>query len=80
MNNNKSLKLSIDDHTDNEGSTAHNMQLSQQRSEAILKSLLAKNIAKDRLKFQGFGAEKPLADNNTERNKAKNRRVEFIKM
>ncbi|PUV23975.1 hypothetical protein DCO56_11390 [Sphingobacterium athyrii] len=78
--NNKSLKLSIDGHIDNEGPTAHNMQLSQQRAEAVLKSLLAKNIAKDRLKSQGFAAEKPLADNNTEKNKAKNRRVELIKM
>lgn len=80
LNSTKSLKLSIEGHTDNTGSAAHNKTLSQKRAETVLNSLVSTGIEKSRLKAVGFGGEKPLVPNNTEENKSKNRRVELVKM
>ncbi len=77
---NKDLKLSIEGHTDNTGSAAHNQSLSEERAETVLKRLITKGISKARLQAKGFGHEKPFVANDTEENKAKNRRVELIKM
>jgi outer membrane protein OmpA-like peptidoglycan-associated protein len=77
---NKDLKLSIEGHTDNSGNTAHNKTLSEERAKTVLNSLISKNIDRNRLKSVGFGSDKPLVANNTEENKAKNRRVELVKL
>ena len=74
------LKLSIQGYTDNTGSAEHNKTLSQQRAETVYSNLVAAGIAKDRIAAKGYGADKPLAPNDTEENKAKNRRVELVKM
>lgn len=77
---NKDLSLSIEGHTDNSGTAAHNQSLAEGRAQAVVKELTAKGIAEIRLKAKGFGSEKPLAANNTDANKAINRRVELIKL
>lgn len=77
---NSSLKLSIEGHTDQSGHTAHNKKLSEQRAEAVRAALVAKGIEASRLSSKGFGAEKPVADNQTETGKAENRRVELVKV
>lgn len=74
------LRLSVDGHTDNDGNAAANKQLSQQRAEAIVAYLVNAGVAKDRLAAKGFGSETPLADNRTEEGRAKNRRVELVKL
>jgi OOP family OmpA-OmpF porin len=74
------LKLSIDGHTDSVGTPERNRILSGERAEAVRKALLGKGIAADRLSAQGFGPDKPLADNKDEAGRAKNRRVELVKM
>lgn len=74
------LKLSVEGHTDNSGSADHNTKLSKERAETVVNALIASGISKDRLKAEGYGAEKPLVANDTEDNKAKNRRVELIKI
>lgn len=74
-----SLHVSIEGHTDNVGNMADNKTLSQTRAKAVMESLIAKGIAKDRLSFQGWGQEVPVADNQTDEGKRKNRRVEIIK-
>ena len=74
-----SLKLTIEGHTDNVGDPAHNKALSQQRADAVMGSLLAGGIAKDRLSAVGLGDAKPVADNQDDTGRAKNRRVELVK-
>jgi outer membrane protein OmpA-like peptidoglycan-associated protein len=73
------LKLSVEGHTDNSGDAQHNKALSQQRAEAVVTTLLAKGIDKDRLSAIGLGADKPIADNGSDEGRAKNRRVELVK-
>jgi outer membrane protein OmpA-like peptidoglycan-associated protein len=72
--------LVVAGHTDNTGSDAINVPLSRQRAEAVIAWLAAKGIDKSRLVPAGFGATKPVADNATEDGKAKNRRVDLVKL
>jgi OmpA-OmpF porin, OOP family len=74
-----SLKVLIEGHTDNVGAPAANQALSEKRAQAVRDWLTAKGIAADRLTAKGYGASKPVADNNTEEGRAKNRRVELVK-
>jgi OmpA-OmpF porin, OOP family len=67
-------------HTDNVGTEAVNLPLSRQRAEAVVAWLAAKGIDKARLTSAGFGARKPLADNATDDGRAKNRRVDLVKL
>jgi OOP family OmpA-OmpF porin len=76
---NASIKMEIDGHTDNSGNAAHNMTLSQQRSEAVKVQLVNMGIEASSLTTRGFGDAKPISDNITPEGKANNRRVEFIK-
>jgi OmpA-OmpF porin, OOP family len=70
--------LRIEGHTDADGDDAKNQDLSQRRAMAVAKWLTAKGIDCKRLLPVGFGETKPLADNNSEEGKAKNRRVSFF--
>ena len=74
-----SLKFEIDGHTDNTGETQHNLQLSQQRADAVKVQLISMGIDPLRLTSKGFGDSKPIADNSSPEGKANNRRVEFVK-
>jgi OmpA-OmpF porin, OOP family len=79
MKSNPSLKISVEGHTDNIGATAANKTLSENRARAVVSSLITKGIDKTRLTSKGLGADKPIADNNTEDGLSKNRRVEIVK-
>ena len=74
---NTSLKLDIEGHGDNVGGVAINLKVSQSRADAILNYLKKKGIAANRLTAKGYGLSKPLVDNSTPQNRAKNRRVEM---
>jgi len=74
---NPELKLSIEGHTDSEGSENDNKLLSENRAKAVLDYLVQKGVSKKRLTALGYGEEKPIADNSTSDGKAKNRRVEM---
>lgn len=74
------LRIAIEGHTDHTGDATHNQKLSLDRANAVATSLKNEGIANDRLSTKGYGAEKPLVTNDTEENKAKNRRVELIRM
>ncbi len=67
----------IEGHTDNVGDKASNMKLSQRRADSV-RSYLIKTfgIAPERIKAEGYGPTKPVADNKTKEGKAKNRRIE----
>ena len=71
-------KIRIEGHTDNIGSEAYNLKLSQKRAESVRSYLVSKGIAPERLEAVGFGKGTPVATNDTELGRAKNRRTEFI--
>jgi OmpA-OmpF porin, OOP family len=75
-----SLKVRIEGHTDNVGTPASNKVLSEARAKTVVAALISKGIDKSRLSSKGWGQEKPVEDNSTEEGKAKNRRVEIVKM
>ena len=74
---NPKIAIEISGHTDNTGTKDHNKLLSEARAKAVVDYLIKKSIQKDRLSFKGYGADKPIATNDTEEGRAKNRRVEF---
>jgi OOP family OmpA-OmpF porin len=80
MKENPDIKFEVDGHTDNSGTAPHNLQLSQQRADAVKVQLVSMGIDASRLTAKGFGDTKPLSDNNSPESKANNRRVEFVKM
>jgi outer membrane protein OmpA-like peptidoglycan-associated protein len=78
MVDNPSLKILISGFTDNVGMVKDNTTLSKGRAMAVAAYLLnSKLIAKERIQYKGFGALKPIANNNTEMGKAINRRTEL---
>ncbi|RYZ19940.1 MAG: OmpA family protein [Chitinophagaceae bacterium] len=78
---NPDLRLKIIGHTDADGNAVHNQTLSKLRAAAVVRALNAEyGIAAARLQADGKGAAQPVADNTSREGKAKNRRVEFIKL
>ncbi len=77
---NPALKVSVEGHTDNVGGLQSNQTLSESRANAVKNALVAAGIDATRLKYKGWGQTKPIADNATEEGKAKNRRVEVVKL
>jgi OmpA-OmpF porin, OOP family len=73
------LKISIEGHTDNVGTPASNVKLSEARAKSVMDAVVKAGIAKDRLSSKGLGQTTPIADNRSEDGKAKNRRVELVK-
>ena len=54
------------------------MKLSEERSKSVYNYLVEHSVAANRLSYQGFGKTKPVATNDTEAGRAKNRRTEFV--
>jgi outer membrane protein OmpA-like peptidoglycan-associated protein/Tol biopolymer transport system component len=73
-----SIRIQINGHTDNVGDDNSNQALSENRAKSVYHYLIAKGIKDDRLRYQGFGESQPLVENNTDGQRAKNRRTEFI--
>lgn len=74
---NPRLKLTIEGHTDNQGTVSSNQILSEKRARAVMNYLVSKGIDKLHLEAIGFGQTKPIAENSNEMGRAKNRRVEL---
>ena len=68
----------IEGYTDSTGSSAHNQLLSEHRANAVRSALIADGIDAARINTRGFGAQFPVADNNTASSRQMNRRVEII--
>ena len=73
------LKLKIEGHTDSVGGATANLVLSQQRAAAVKAWLVKAGIGEERLAAAGYGDSRPLASNDTEEGRGKNRRVELVK-
>lgn len=81
LNENPTVRVRIDGHTDSDGEDTKNMDLSKRRAASVKNMLVSDfSVAADRIETGGYGESKPVADNSTPENKAKNRRVEFIKL
>jgi len=70
-------QIRIEGHTDNIGTPAYNRTLSKKRAESVMTYFADKGVAKGRLVAEGFGPDRPIADNTTPDGQEKNRRVEF---
>jgi OOP family OmpA-OmpF porin len=73
----KGVKVEVIGHTDNAGSRAGNLSLSQARAEAVKTYIVGKGIAAESIAVSGEGPDRPVADNRTPEGKARNRRIEF---
>ena len=74
------LKVHVVGHTDNQGTTARNLELSQKRADAVVKALAAQyKIDAKRLSAKGIASYAPVASNDNDAGRGKNRRVELVK-
>lgn len=74
---NPKIRVEIGGHTDNSGSAAHNRELSEKRARSVYEFMVNHGIEKSRLSLKGYGPDRPLAPNETEEGRQKNRRIEF---
>jgi outer membrane protein OmpA-like peptidoglycan-associated protein len=70
--------LLVEGHTDSQGSATKNDELSQARADSVRTQLISNGIPSDKIRAQGLGSSRPVADNNTSEGRANNRRVEII--
>ena len=72
------LEVSIEGHTDSQGTDKFNLKLSRDRAASVKKYLIGKGVGPERMVTQGYGESVPIADNRTAAGRAENRRVEFL--
>lgn len=77
MQDNPTIKVELSGHTDSKGSAEYNKGLSLRRSQAVVKYLLDKGIAAERMESAGYGFDKPIATNDTDEGRQLNRRTEL---
>jgi len=78
LNENPKVEIEIHGHTDDVGDEKFNLTLSENRAKAVQKYLVNEGININRLRYKGFGKNKPISDNTTIQGRANNRRTEFI--
>jgi len=76
---NPKIKIEVQGHTDNKGSPAYNKGLSDRRAAAVKKYLVGHGVEAARLTSHGYGMEVPIVKNDTDQNRALNRRVQFVR-
>ena len=74
---NPGAEIELSGHTSSEGERSYNRSLSYKRVKACKDYIVAKGIDEGRIIAVGFGPDRPVASNDTETNRAKNRRVEM---
>ncbi len=74
---NPDLKILVAGHTDNRGSESLNKELSRNRAQSVRRYLIERGIDSSRIEFKGFGADQPIASNETPKGRAENRRTEI---
>ena len=77
LQDNPTVKIQLEGHTDNVGNAADNQKLSAARAYAVVNYLVTRRIKGNRLVAKGFGSTKPVADNKSEEGRAQNRRTEL---
>ena len=74
------MVLEVGGHTDNVGSRASNVKLSQKRADAVKTYLVSKGIAATRIQAKGYGPDKPIVPNTDAAGRNRNRRIEFMRL
>jgi ompA family protein len=74
---NPNVNITIVGHTDSRGSDEYNLKLSEGRAVSVMRALIDRGIAPERLKAEGRGETQPVASNETEEGRAENRRIEI---
>lgn len=77
LNKNTEIQIEIGGHTDNKGTKEYNQKLSENRAKSVYDYLIEKGISASRLSYKGYNFSEPIASNDTEEGRAKNRRTEF---
>lgn len=72
-----SLRVVVAGHTDSNGSETNNLRLSKARAISVQSYLASHGVEEQRIRALGFGESSPVAPNDTQRNKRRNRRIEF---
>ena len=80
MKDNPKIRIQVQGHTDNRGGKAFNRKLSDDRAKSGRRYLIQHGIDSGRLKARGYGMDKPLVPNTTAKNRALNRRVQFVRI
>ena len=75
---NPRISIQIQGHTDDIGSSADNLRLSENRARSVYSYLVGKGVAATRISYRGFGESMPVAPNDSEEGRAKNRRTVFV--
>ena len=78
LQSNPDEKITVQGYTDNIGTPAYNLKLSQRRADSVAAYLADKGIACDRITTKGYGIEDPVATNQTKEGRALNRRAEIV--
>lgn len=78
LDKNPDYNIEVIGHTDNVGKHHINYKLSEGRAQAVAEYLIQRGLSKQRIKFHGKGDKDPVAPNDNEENRSKNRRVEFL--
>ncbi|GLS24724.1 OmpA family protein [Marinibactrum halimedae] len=73
--NNADLQIEVEGHTDSDGPSAHNQNLSERRAKTVMMYLIKGGVKSERLSYKGYGESQPIADNTTSEGAARNRRV-----
>lgn len=77
LNDNDNIRIEISAHTDDVGSNTYNKRLSNRRAASVVEYLQENGVSREQLVSSGYGENQPLVPNNSEENRAKNRRVEL---
>ena len=72
------ILIEVAGHTDSKGSESYNQGLSEDRARVVYEYLVSKGVAPNRMSWKGYGESSPIATNDTEEGRAKNRRTELI--
>ncbi len=76
---NPSIALEVQGHTDNKGGADYNRKLSDRRAASVVRYLTSHGVAASRLASNGYGLDRPIVPNDSDRNRSLNRRVQFVR-